>query len=79
VIVSIRPEHIELFRERPDRNFNVIKGRVERMTYIGEYSDLVVKVGSADLRVHSPSHLVFRDGSHVYLSFPPELCNLLVH
>jgi iron(III) transport system ATP-binding protein len=79
VIVSIRPEHIELFRERPDRNFNLIKGRVERMTYIGEYSDLVAKVGSVELRVHSPSHLVFRSGSHVYLSLPPELCNLLVH
>jgi iron(III) transport system ATP-binding protein len=78
VSLSIRPEHIALFRERPGDKPNVVKGRVERVTYIGEYSDLLIHAGTIDLRVHSPTHLILERGSPVFLALPPELCNLLV-
>jgi len=75
--VSIRPEHIELFRERPAGRENVIAGRIVRMTYIGEYSDVLIQAGALELRVHSPSHLSFEPGQAIFFAFHPERCNLL--
>ncbi len=77
VTLSLRPENIGLFREAPEGKPNTLRGRIERITYIGEYSDILIRAHSAELRVHSPTHLIFEKGDSVFLSFPPERCNLL--
>ncbi|MEW6671984.1 MAG: ABC transporter ATP-binding protein [Thermodesulfobacteriota bacterium] len=77
VTLSVRPENIMLSREQPEGDLNIVGGRIERTTYIGEYSDILIRVNAVELRVHSPTHLRFDQGDHVFLAFPPQRCNLL--
>lgn len=77
VVVSIRPEHIQIFRNQPHDQHNVVEGKIERMTYIGEHCDLLIHVGTSSLRVHGAARLIFEKGDPLFLLLPPQLCNLL--
>jgi len=77
IVMSVRPEHITLHQDKPSERPNIIKGRVTRITYIGEYCDVLMQVNLSELRVHSPTHMIFEEGDDIYLSFPPERCRLL--
>jgi len=79
VVISVRPAHIQVFRKRPSDNYNVVEGRVERMTYTGESSDLLVRAGSSSLRVQGTAHEIFETGDLVFLFLPPQFCNLLTY
>lgn len=77
IVMSIRPEHITLHPDMPSDRPNIIKGRVKRTTYIGEYCDVLMQVNLSELRVHSPTHMIFEEGANIYISFPSERCRLL--
>jgi iron(III) transport system ATP-binding protein len=77
VVISIRPAHIQILRDRPADLHNVVEGRIERMTYTGECSDLLILLGSSSLRVQGASHVAFEKGDHIFLFLPPQLCTLL--
>jgi iron(III) transport system ATP-binding protein len=77
VMISIRPEHVQIFRQRPPGQPNVVQGKIERITYIGEYCDLLIHVGASSLRVHGAAHSIFEKGDPLFLFLPPQRCNLL--
>jgi len=72
VILCIRPENIEVGVKESGDGFNVLRGKVDNVSFLGEYKDVTIAVG-ADLvraRVH-PQARVSR-GDIVYLHAPPE-------
>jgi iron(III) transport system ATP-binding protein len=73
VLVSVRPEDVELCEQRPE-GANVIEATVDFKVFLGEYMDYQVRVGERQVlaRVH-PSFKV-QVGGTVYLRLNPEKC-----
>jgi iron(III) transport system ATP-binding protein len=73
VLISVRPEDIELYEKRPE-GLNVIEGKVDFKVFLGEVLDYQIKIGERQVlaRVH-PS---FKTpvGDTVYLRMDPEKC-----
>jgi iron(III) transport system ATP-binding protein len=72
-LVSVRPEDIELFKQRPEGQ-NVIEGKVDFKVFLGEYMDYQIKIGERQVlaRVHpsfNPSV-----GETVYMRLNPDKC-----
>jgi iron(III) transport system ATP-binding protein len=76
IIVSIRPEHIEIVASEQDYRQlkNVFKGTVRTAVFLGKNFDCTVQVGSESIRLEVPSSRSIREGSTVYLHFPPDVC-----
>jgi iron(III) transport system ATP-binding protein len=74
IVLAVRPENIELGDTRPDAPGNVWQGRVEQVLFVGEASELAVRVGDALLiaRVH-PS-LQPAVGDPIWLRIAPRDC-----
>ncbi len=68
VIVSIRPENIKIFRERPDFPSNTMKGNIAAKAYVGNYIDYRVEVGGEVIRVQEyDTDVPYEEGDEVYL------------
>ncbi len=73
VLVSVRPEDIELTEQRPE-GVNVIEGVVDFKVFLGEYLDYQVKVGDHQVlaRVHPSFNVPV--GGKVFMRMNPEKC-----
>jgi iron(III) transport system ATP-binding protein len=81
VALSIRPHEIALVADHPagpdgERKGNLLRGRVQRASYLGDAVDCEIQVEGSDvmLRVAAPPGLRFRHGEAVSLSVPPSAC-----
>jgi len=76
VVISVRPEDIELSEERREgadiRNF--CEGTVEARVFLGEHLGFQVKVGEQFLLVRARPSLPTRVGERVFLAVHPEKC-----
>ena len=72
-VMAIRPENIEPHRSAPDGN-NVVQGKVEITSFLGEYVDFWVGVGGAFIQVRSHHSFHPVKGEPLFLRFPPEYC-----
>ena len=74
VLLSVRPEHVEIFTgERPDA-VNVLSGQLESAFYVGDAWECVIRVGEVTLQasVHEETTLLVGDDVHLALS--PDYC-----
>lgn len=77
VLVSLRPENINLLTEKPANANNLFEGRVQVAVFLGEMYDCQILVGEQIMRVRlHPSHRVRRDDI-VYLQIPAEYVTIL--
>jgi putrescine transport system ATP-binding protein len=72
--VAIRPEKIQLSRERPEGTDNIVQGVVTGIAYLGDASRYLVTLGSgAVLRVTTPNvfrhEARFASGDSVWLNW----------
>jgi iron(III) transport system ATP-binding protein len=76
VTVSVRPEHIRLFREAPPPEVkdNILVGSVKVVSFMGEFNDCQLAVGETTFRVRTDPFLRPRRGEQVYLHLDPESC-----
>ncbi len=58
---AIRPEKLELRRKRPDGDFNILKGMVEDVAYMGNLSVFRIKLDSGKIVKATQSNRVRRD------------------
>ena len=78
VVVSIRPHEIELLAAgraaSPERN--ILRATVERVSYLGDTVDYLMRVSDGDLalRVTAPPPARFKPGEPVTLALAPEAC-----
>lgn len=69
--LSIRPEDIVLWPERPSGRVNVWESRVEQRVFLGETNTYQVDVNGVALRVHAPRRVKFPVGSRVFVEIEP--------
>lgn len=74
-VISIRPEHIQVHKERPDRQENVVEGTVVDAVFMGDAYHCQIAVGGETLRVHTHPFLSMSPGEKVYLHLDPRSCN----
>jgi iron(III) transport system ATP-binding protein len=77
VTLALRPEAFFMSRSRPADAVNVIEGKVNHVTFVGDYIEYVVATGDQLLRVRSDPYEEFREGDTTYLRIPPERCIIL--
>ncbi len=72
ILASVRPENIHIYTQKPEKEINTWKGRLERKNFLGGLFDMVVKVGGKELRCRTPFVLEAQSGSTVYIYIKPE-------
>ena len=76
VVISVRPEDIELSEQEPKagEGDNVIKGTVHAKDFLGEYLDFHVKVGDVVLQARAHPSLRTPAGDPIYVRMKAEKC-----
>lgn len=79
VAITVRPENIVVLEGAPPAgeagtSGNVLEGRVETVTFLGDFLDCRVLVGDQLVRVKLHPSSLIREGQRVYLSLPEEQC-----
>ena len=76
VIVSIRPEDVELSEQelKPEAGENVIRATVHNKDFLGEYLDFHVKVGDVVLQARAHPSLRTPTGDPIYLRMKADKC-----
>jgi iron(III) transport system ATP-binding protein len=74
VLVSVRPEDVELAESRPSRATNVWEGVVDQKVFLGEFLDLQVKLGSRTLFSRQHPSLRTPTGHAIFIELDPEKC-----
>ncbi len=74
VLVSVRPEDVELSEARPQRASNVWQGVVDQKVFLGEVLDFQVKVGGRMLLSRQHPSLRTPIGNPIFVQLDPEKC-----
>jgi iron(III) transport system ATP-binding protein len=74
VLVSVRPEDVELAEARPPAATNVWQGRIEQKVFLGEVIDLQVKLGDRTLLSRQHPSLRPPTGSAIFVQLDPDKC-----
>ena len=77
VEVLIRPENMQVSRERPSAPHNVWQVSVEGVTFLGEYQDATVSVGEQRLRVRVHPGLELERGQQIYVELSSARCSAI--
>lgn len=72
-VISIRPEDVELFEQRPE-GINVCEGVVVAKVFLGEYLDFQIKVAERQLLARAHPSLTAAVGSKIYARMNPDKC-----
>jgi iron(III) transport system ATP-binding protein len=73
VLVSVRPEDVDLAEAKP-QGANVWQGRIEQKVFLGEVLDLQVKLGDRMLLSRQHPSLRTPTGSAIYVQLDPDKC-----
>ena len=74
-VISIRPEHIPVHKEKPQGLENVVEGTVKEAIFMGDAYHCQIAVGDMLLAVHTHPFLNVSPGEKVYLHLDPQSCN----
>jgi len=74
-IISIRPENIPLYKEKPREADNVLEGTVTEAIFMGDTFQCKVAVGDDLIAVHTHPFNSVNPGDKVYLHLDPGSCN----
>ena len=74
-VISIRPENIPLYKQRPAESENVLEGKVTEAVFMGDAYQCKVAVGSDVLAVHTHPFNAVSPGETVFLQLDPSSCN----
>jgi iron(III) transport system ATP-binding protein len=74
VLISVRPEDVELSEAKPQRMSNVWEGKIDQKVFLGEVLDLQVKLGNRMLLSRQHPSLRTPIGNPIYVQLDPEKC-----
>jgi iron(III) transport system ATP-binding protein len=74
VLISVRPEDVELSESRPQRANNVWQGIVDQKVFLGEVLDFQVKLGERMLLSRQHPSLRTPIGNPIFVQLDPEKC-----
>ena len=72
IILSVRPEYIEILDAEPRDRVNVFRGKVEKVAFLGNIQDCKISVGKWLLRVMIPSKMSVKPGDNLILRVIPK-------
>lgn len=75
VVVTARPEIVEVRRDRPDNSW--MAAEVEKIIFLGEYADCRLKVGEQQLRAKVSPYFRVDEGEKVYVKIPGDTCAVI--
>ena len=75
VVVSVRPEHVRL-HQAPPEGVDAFAGKVESLEFLGDHTDLEIKVGDTLLIARADPSFFHAPGATVYFSMAGEDCTL---
>jgi iron(III) transport system ATP-binding protein len=70
VVLAIRPESINLFKEKPVSGENILEGKVQDVIFLGDCLDCRILVGDKVLCVKSSPSLDMREGESIFIQLP---------
>jgi iron(III) transport system ATP-binding protein len=73
--LSVRPEHIQVHKQKPQEVDNVVEGTVSEAIFMGDAFHCQISVGQNSLRVHTHPFLTMTVGEKVFLRLDPQSCN----
>jgi ABC-type Fe3+/spermidine/putrescine transport system ATPase subunit len=74
-VISIRPEHIQVHKQKPQGLDNMVEGLVKDSVFMGDAYHCQIAVQDQLLRVHTHPFLNMTPGEKVYLQLDPQSCN----
>jgi iron(III) transport system ATP-binding protein len=74
VLISVRPEDVELVEAKPQAAGNVWEGRVDQKIFLGESVDFQVKLGNRMLMSRRHPSLRTPIGNSIFVHLNPEKC-----
>ena len=77
VIIAVRPENIGLLHETGIQGENLFEGKVERITFVGDFADCWVEVSGQLLRVKVHPLSKVKPKESVIVKMPWEQCTIL--
>jgi iron(III) transport system ATP-binding protein len=72
VVLSVRPEDVELTETRPDAELNRWHGRVDQKVFVGDACDFQIKIGGRMLFARSHPSLRTKVGEPIWARVKPE-------
>lgn len=78
VLVSIRPEYVAVHKGQPV-GVNCLEGKVETASFLGEYLDCLLEVGTSTLRARLHPSIRLRRDERVFVELPPEKCRMIAN
>ncbi len=76
VVVSVRPDAITVHTTKPENDDNVLEAEVELITFVGAYTECMLRSGSTRFEVKIRGAANLSEKQKVYLSLPPEFCRV---
>jgi iron(III) transport system ATP-binding protein len=73
VLISVRPEDVDLAEARPD-GMNVWEGKVDQKVFLGEFQDFQVKLGNRTLFSRQHPSLRTPVGHSIFIHLDPDKC-----
>jgi len=74
VLISARPEDLQLSDRPPGDGLNALSGKVAHRVFLGEVVDYLVDTGEGELRVRAKPELDFSIGQAVHVGISPLKC-----
>lgn len=75
--ITIRPEAIQCYRDKPSEISNIFEGIVKRATFLGTFIDAEVTVNGISVRVNLNPYNAFVPGEKIFMNFPTERCKII--
>ncbi len=72
VVLAIRPESINLFKQKPVSGENILEGKVQDVIFLGDCLDCRILIGDKVLCVKANSSLDIKEGESIFVQLPTE-------
>jgi len=81
VVVLVRPESIVIHATAPATAQNILEGPIQTITFLGPITRVAVDVGGTRVvgDMTASHRAAFAHNQHVWLSFPPEACQVMAN